>query len=260
MSKYVEPIPVRAMVDIFRKLMVRFVDLENGIPKLYCAFDIARCLDYTSPIDAINKQCIDANVLCIIPNDKVPNRSCTKKVYSVKTNKQRALSVVSKTPEHPDDKNFSTIKIVDIFDDSATLKFENKIDFIDALERIMNTCEVHCIRAFYILDYAIDLYIPDLKLAIEYDNAGSSDYDKKADNIRKKDIENALGCVLCQLKKDESADANLGIVITAAVKQIRAMAKPDAKGFIILEETGKLAKTAAKWYNKKGLPVPDYLV
>ena len=93
MSKYVEPIPVRAMVDIFRKLMVRFVDLENGIPRLYCAFDIARCLDYTSPIDAINKQCIDANVLCIIPNDKVPNRSCTKKVHSVRTNRQRALSV-----------------------------------------------------------------------------------------------------------------------------------------------------------------------
>lgn len=67
-----------------------------------------------------------------------------------------------------------------------------------------------------VLNYRIDLYIPELKVAVECDEDGHSQYAN--DEVRQKAVENELGCTFIRYNPDDK-DFNIGVVINQIMKK-----------------------------------------
>lgn len=66
--------------------------------------------------------------------------------------------------------------------------------FIERLEEFLSEYNIKGIKQYPTLNYRIDYYIPELKLAIEYDENNHNSYSYEAQEGRQKQIEKELGC------------------------------------------------------------------
>lgn len=66
------------------------------------------------------------------------------------------------------------------------------------------------IHQYKVMDYRIDFYIPELKIAIEYDESNHINYSYEAQELRQWKIENVLGCKFIRLSDEHSDGYNLG--------------------------------------------------
>lgn len=66
------------------------------------------------------------------------------------------------------------------------------------------------IHQYKVLNYRIDFYIPELKIAIEYDENNHINYSYEAQELRQLKIENVLGCKFIRLSDEHSDGYNLG--------------------------------------------------
>lgn len=87
------------------------------------------------------------------------------------------------------------------------------ISFVNDLEEFLSAFNVKGIAQYKIDDkYRIDYYIPDLKIAIEYDESGHKDYDREKERMREEYIKNKLGCKFIRVPDDNSDIKNIGII------------------------------------------------
>lgn len=66
------------------------------------------------------------------------------------------------------------------------------------------------IHQYKVMDYRIDFYIPELKIAIEYDENNHINYSYEAQELRQWKIENTIGCKFIRLSDEHSDGYNLG--------------------------------------------------
>lgn len=88
-----------------------------------------------------------------------------------------------------------------------------ELSFVNDLEEFLSAFNVKGIAQYKIDDkYRIDYYIPDLKIAIEYDESGHKDYDREKERMREEYIKNKLGCKFIRVPDDNSDIKNIGII------------------------------------------------
>ena len=88
-----------------------------------------------------------------------------------------------------------------------------EINFLDKLEQALSPFEITCKKQYKVLNYRIDCYIPQLNIAIEYDENGHSSYTYEQHEGRQKEIEKELGCKFIRVTDKESDEYNLGYII-----------------------------------------------
>lgn len=89
------------------------------------------------------------------------------------------------------------------------------LDVIEASIRGFTNCS----RQFVVGSYKVDMYLKDLKIAIECDERGHADRDKWLESLRQEEIENRLGCRFMRYNP-HATDFNVGIVINSIFKEI----------------------------------------
>ena len=114
--------------------------------------------------------------------------------------------------------------------DSKTIKFTsdlgfNQINLIlkkeqSMIESIRETFKGEDIRIQYtVLDYRIDLYFYEHKLAIEIDELGQNDRNTDYESKRQREIENELNCIFIRTNPD-AADFNINELNNQIFKHI----------------------------------------
>lgn len=88
-----------------------------------------------------------------------------------------------------------------------------EISFVEMLEKVLCPFSIKGIKQFKVLNYRIDYYIPDLDIAIEYDENNHRNYSYRAHEGRQKEIEKELGCRFIRVSDKNSNEYNIGLVI-----------------------------------------------
>lgn len=96
---------------------------------------------------------------------------------------------------------------------SINLKERQEIEFVNQLENALIPFGVKGKKQYQILNYRIDYYIPDLNVAIEYDENEHNGYTYDKHGGRQLEIENKLGCKFIRVSDNNTHSYNIGLVI-----------------------------------------------
>lgn len=88
-----------------------------------------------------------------------------------------------------------------------------EIEFLDSLEDALKPFNIQGIRQYNVLSYRIDYYIPDLKIAIEFDENNHKNYAYEKHEGRQMQIEKVLGCRFIRVSDENTDSYNVGLVI-----------------------------------------------
>lgn len=88
-----------------------------------------------------------------------------------------------------------------------------ELEFLDKLEHSLIPFGLRGINQYTIFNYRIDYYIPNLNIAIEYDENDHKNYSYEAHEGRQKEIEKELGCRFIRVSDKNSDEYNIGLVI-----------------------------------------------
>ena len=88
-----------------------------------------------------------------------------------------------------------------------------EVEFIKELEDALEPFGIKGKKQYHILRYRIDYYIPNLNIAIEYDENDHSNYSYEAHEGRQQEIERELGCRFIRVSDKNSDAYNIGLVI-----------------------------------------------
>mgnify|MGYP002521010881 CR=1 FL=1 len=91
-----------------------------------------------------------------------------------------------------------------------------EIDFIHKLEESLKPFNIQGVKQFYVFKgkYRIDYYIPQLKIAIEYDELQHKNKSNVInDKIRQEEIEKELKCKFIRVSIENSDEYNIGFII-----------------------------------------------
>lgn len=85
--------------------------------------------------------------------------------------------------------------------------------FIDELEQVLCGMGIKSIRQYSVLSYYIDCYVPQFRLAIEYDENDHEYYTYEKQELRQRNIESKLKCTFIRLSDVNSNLYNIGLVM-----------------------------------------------
>lgn len=88
-----------------------------------------------------------------------------------------------------------------------------EVDFINELEESLHPFGITGIKQYQILSYRIDYYIPELNIAIEFDEAEHSNYTYGQHEGRQKEIEDELCCEFIRVSNKNSNGYNIGLIL-----------------------------------------------
>lgn len=97
---------------------------------------------------------------------------------------------------------------------NARIRARKEIDFLNIIEPMVEKAGYTMYRQFTTLSkYRIDAYIPEINIAIEYDEL-QHEYNYSKDDLRQKRIEKELGCKFIRIsERDDYADAIVKIAL-----------------------------------------------
>ena len=129
------------------------------------------------------------------------------------------LALVSKSANCSDYKKAKVIETLFPNKYVLYLDYRNEIKFIDKLEQSLKPFGiVEGIRQYRVFDYRIDYYIPNLNVAIEYDENNHKNYTYSQQGGRQKEIEDKLKCNFIRVSDKNSDEYNIGLVIKNILK------------------------------------------
>lgn len=91
--------------------------------------------------------------------------------------------------------------------------YNKEIRFRERLGKILNQLDIEYKFQHKVLNYRIDIYIPSLNTAIEYDEGNHKYYSYKQHNGRQAKIEKELGCRFIRVNDSYDIDTAIGIVL-----------------------------------------------
>lgn len=84
---------------------------------------------------------------------------------------------------------------------------------------MLSAFDINGIRQYNVENYRIDLYLPKLKIAIEYDENGHKNYTYKNHELRELIIKNKLHCKFIRITDSVSNNKNIGFVLRELLKE-----------------------------------------
>ncbi len=208
----------------FNGFNVRIV-LSNGT-ELFIAKDIAELLKYKRPAKAVNDNCKNVINLNEILNSSIQRLfeksdiEYFRKTFGTRwANTQfikesdvwRLIHKSQKVTEQ-EKKN-----IVNFFDFTKTEIFTSRqeIEFGKELKNFIKTIyNLEVQTQYFVKNYKLDFYIPELNLAIEFDEKHHK-YQKEEDKKRENEIKNILNCKFVRVSEEQSIGEQLGLVMKA---------------------------------------------
>ena len=114
------------------------------------------------------------------------------------------------------------LKWLNIDNEMIVLTSREEMEFLDTLGAQLKVFKITDFERQYSKlqcgDYRIDLYIPSLKVAIEYDEDGHKNYTYEQQELRQKLIEEELGCIFIRVSDDKTHIENSAIVLRELIK------------------------------------------
>lgn len=83
----------------------------------------------------------------------------------------------------------------------------------DLLEKQLTVFDIKLIKQYRVLKYIIDGYLPELNIAIEYDENNHKNYTYEQHELRQKEIEKELGCKFIRVTDFEDHATNCSIIL-----------------------------------------------
>jgi very-short-patch-repair endonuclease len=104
-------------------------------------------------------------------------------------------------------------KYIGLSEDIKVILSRPEVEFILELEKALKVFNIKSIKQFQVFNFKIDLYLPELKIAIEFDENDHRHYDFKSEKQRKDFIEETLNCQFLRLSDKDSVGTNIGKVL-----------------------------------------------
>ena len=98
------------------------------------------------------------------------------------------------------------------FEDLYSKPLRKEISFLNDLEQVLLPLGIKGIRQYKVFNYRIDYYIPDLKIAIEYDENDHKGYSYEKQEGRQKKIEKELKCRFIRVSDKETNEENIKLI------------------------------------------------
>lgn len=192
---------------------VRTTEINNKT--YFVGIDVAKILGYKNPNDAITRHCegyvkhaVSTNggeqQINIINKNNVIELIQKSKVKSVKYKNRFKKWLVE----------------LNLVDDLLTIESRKEIEFLELLERVMEPFNYNCIRQKIVANgkYRIDLYIEELKIAIEYDEDDHKQYTYEQQEYRQDEIIKNLNCRFIRVSDSESNAYNIGLIMKGIIE------------------------------------------
>lgn len=137
-------------------------------------------------------------------------------------NKHGVIQLVMKSEVVSESKKQEFLKWLGIESEAIVLFSRKENEFLDVLKEQLAIFGItKCNSQYSDLvcgNYKIDLYIPELNVAIEYDENGHQGYSYEAHELRQQLIEKELGCHFIRVSDDKSHVENSAIVLRELMK------------------------------------------
>lgn len=190
----------------FKGFELRAVNLE-GQP-YFVGKDVAELLGYQRPDNAIR--------IHVEEEDKLMHQIKTsgQSRRMVLFNKKGLSSLITKSKLLTKYQKHDLYKAFDI---EKALTSRKEIEFLQLLEDVITPIGLTLRRQHDVNGYKLDGYIPEIELAIEYDETHHKrqvGMDKK----REQDIKDAIECSFVRVSEDEKESVNVGYVIKAIIE------------------------------------------
>lgn len=101
---------------------------------------------------------------------------------------------------------------------SPILIDRDEVNFFNELEDVLKSFDIKGIKQYPILKYRIDYYIPQLNLAIEYDEGSHTGYTYEQHDGRQIRIEKELGCEFIRVSNKDTIGENIGLVLKEMIR------------------------------------------
>lgn len=93
------------------------------------------------------------------------------------------------------------------------IKTRKEIEFVKLLTDFLDEYDIKYIKQFQYKNYRIDLYLPELLIAVEYDEDNHKYYSDDMEIIREENLKYDLGCNFIRLSDHDSDGRNLAKII-----------------------------------------------
>lgn len=190
----------------FKGFELRAVNLE-GQP-YFVGKDVAELLGYQRPDNAIRSHVEEEDKLMHQINTSGQSRRM------VLFNKKGLSSLITKSKLLTKYQKHDLYKAFDI---EKALTSRKEIEFLQLLEDVITPLGLTIRRQHDVNGYKLDGYIPEIELAIEYDETHHKrqvGMDKK----REQDIKDVIECSFVRVSEDEKDSVNVGYVIKAIIE------------------------------------------
>lgn len=200
----------------FGKLEI-FIDEEGK--EWFPAADVATVLGYKNQHDAITKHCCNKlgiiyRLVEVITGTRLDGSKIIQNLHKKYIDKDNLLLFINKS-------RMLTIKekedILNLFNINYIVTSMKETELLKILQ--LSFKKYKSTKNFYVGNYRIDLYFPDLNLAIECDENNHNDRDMNYEKIRQKFIENNLKCIFIRFNPDD-INFNIGDVIYKIISYI----------------------------------------
>ena len=114
-------------------------------------------------------------------------------------------------------KNENILKAIKYYFGNNTIQYifayNKEIRFRDRFSSILKEFNLNLEFQYVVNNYKIDIYIPSLNIAIEYDENNHKYYTYEQQELRQKEIEKELGCKFIRVSDEYSIDTSIGKVL-----------------------------------------------
>ncbi|MDD5792069.1 MAG: Bro-N domain-containing protein [Erysipelotrichaceae bacterium] len=176
----------------------------------FCARDVATALGYSNQRNAVKRHCKN------IVKQSIETKGGNQEMTLINIEDTILLIQKSKAKSAKSKERFGDwiLNLFGLKPNMIVLESREEIEFFDKLEEMFETMNIKKgIKQYDVLGkYKIDYYMPDFKLAIEYDENGHSGYTYEQHEGRQKEIEKELCCKFVRLDNRDDIFVNIAKV------------------------------------------------
>lgn len=122
--------------------------------------------------------------------------------------------IIAKSRKLPRKRKLEILEELNISNEHKSLViYYKEIEFFNKLETILEIFNINYEKQYKIFNYKIDMYLPKLNLAIEYDENDHKCYSYEQQELRQKEIEEELGCKFIRVSDKDRDELNIGLIL-----------------------------------------------
>lgn len=201
------------------------IEIIDGVP-MFELYSVGEALGYTRTVKSKGKEYYQIRKDRV--NAVVKSAEITTVVHD--NNKYINIDDVRKFISFSHTTNPTKENFVDYLKSKGYLDFKEifvskrkELKFLDELEKVLSPMKIKGIRQYNVLTYRIDYYIPNFKLAIEYDENNHNYYTYENQELRQMNIEKELKCQFIRLSDSKDNFYNIGIVMAKIMEIQRCL-------------------------------------